>query len=81
LSTGLWWPGEIAFLDPMELKQMERQLERQSRTRASLNDKVNCPHRDTPSRLGEMAVLPNTWKQRVKQNEETELYVPNERTR
>ena len=44
--------------------------------------KIHLPH-ETTSRLGEVAVLSNAKKptQRVKQNEETKDYIPNERTR
>ena len=45
--------------------------------------KIHLPHETTSSRLGEVAVLSNAKKptQRVKQNEETKDYIPNERTR
>ena len=45
-------------------------------------DKDNLLQKTTPSRLGEIVVLSNAQKpmQRVKQDEETEEYVPNERT-
>ena len=38
-------------------------------------------HKTMPSRLGEVAVSPNSWKQihKDKQNEEAEEYVSNER--
>lgn len=44
-------------------------------------DKDNL-QKNTPSRLGEMVILSNAQKptQRVKQDEEAEEYVPNERT-
>ena len=58
-------------------------LERQPRTQAELNDKVHLLLETSLSRLGEMAVLTvaqkTTWK--VKENEETEEYVSNKRTR
>ena len=48
-----------------------------------MNSKVHLLHQATPSRLEEVAVLSNAQKltQRVKENEETEDYVPNERKR
>lgn len=45
--------------------------------------KVHLLHKVTHSRLGEVAVSPNTQKQTqiVEQDEETEEFVPNEGTR
>lgn len=51
------------FLDPMELKQLERQFERQQRCRAKLNSKVHLQHRATPSTQGEIGVPHKTPKQ------------------
>ena len=47
-----------------------------------MNKKVNL-HNTTPSRLGEVVVLFNARKptQTVKDEEETENYIPNERIR
>lgn len=46
-----------------------------------MNEKYHYLLKATPSRLKKVAVWPNTHKQiqRVKQNEETEKYVPSER--
>ena len=48
-----------------------------------MNNKIHLLHKATPSRLGEVVVLSNVYKptERVKENEETEEYVPKERTR
>lgn len=56
---------------------------RQSRARKGLNDKLHLLHEATLSRLGVVAILPNSYKptMRVKQIEETEEYVPNKGTR
>ena len=46
-----------------------------------MNSKFHLLQKASPSRLGEVAVSSNTKKQtqRVKQNEETEKYVPNKK--
>lgn len=56
---------------------------RQSRARKGLNNKLHLLHEATLSRLGVVAILPNSYKptKRVKQIEETEEYVPNKGTR
>ena len=48
-----------------------------------MNDRFHLIHKATPSRLRRVALSPNTLKQieTIKQSEETEKYVPNERTR
>lgn len=47
------------------------------------NSKVYYLDKATGSRLGEVAVLPNSYKQtqKVEYNEETKAYAPNTRTR
>ena len=48
-----------------------------------MKDKIYLLYEATPSRLGEVPVLPNALKpsQRVKQNEETKECVPNKKRR
>ena len=64
---------EMAIWGPTVLKQSERQLKRQTRTSAKLNNKVHLLHSTHLSRLGENAVSPDTQKQTqtVQQNKET----------
>lgn len=72
MSTRFRSPGKIMFLDPMELKQLERQFERQ-RYRAKLNSEVHLQDRATPSIQGEICVSHKTLKhtQSVKQMRHT----------
>lgn len=51
-------------------------FQRQPRAWAKLNDKAHFLHAATPSRLGVVTVLPNTYKktERDKQNEQREVH-------
>lgn len=53
------------------------------RDNQKLIDEVHFLHKTTLSKWGEIAILPNAQKltQRVKENEETKEYVPNETVR
>ena len=58
-------------------------FERLLRVRAGLNDKLHLLHIATPSRKRVEAVLSNAWKptERVRENEEAQGYVLNEKAR
>ena len=64
------------------LGQAQR-FERQPKANAGLNDKVHLLQGATPSKVGEVIVSATIQKsaEKVKQNEEIEVYVPNARTR
>lgn len=80
LSIRLKSRGWVTFLNPKSLKYLERQLKRQPRTRARLNNKVHLLHRGTPSRQGERAVSHNTQKQTQSSKLGHKEIVPNEGT-
>lgn len=75
----------LSYWEPLRTKKVAWTItEAWETTRgwAALNGKIHLLHKCTLMRPGEAAVLPNAQKpKRVKENEETEEYVANKRTR